>query len=102
MPNPTAMEEGTESQAGSTARPPLAPAARWAQAVALLAILAAGAYLVWRWGFTLDGTACGSGLPLVLAETYGFVMLVLLAFSCWRTTGRDAAARPWRAAAWRC
>ncbi len=88
MPNPTAMEEGTESQAGSTARPPLAPAARWAQAVALLAILAAGAYLVWRWGFTLDGTAMWLGLPLILAETYGFVMLLLLAFSCWRTTRR--------------
>jgi cellulose synthase/poly-beta-1,6-N-acetylglucosamine synthase-like glycosyltransferase len=88
MPNPIAMDEGTASRAGSTARPPLAPAARWAQAVALFAILAAGGYLVWRWGFTLDGTALWLGLPLVLAETYGFVMLVLLAFSCWRTTRR--------------
>ena len=86
MPNPTAMDEGTASHAGSTARPPLAPAARRGQVVALLAVLAAGGYLAWRWGFTLDGTALWLGLPLLAAETYGFVMLLLLAFSCWRTT----------------
>ncbi|HTI35783.1 MAG TPA: glycosyltransferase [Miltoncostaea sp.] len=68
----------------------LAPAARVAQAVALLAILATGGYLVWRWAFTLDGAALWLGLPLVAAETYGFVMLVLLAFSCWRTTRRSS------------
>jgi cellulose synthase (UDP-forming) len=88
MPHPIAKDEGTASRTGVTAHPPLAPAARGAQAIALLAILAAGAYLVWRWGFTLDGTALWLGLPLVVAETYGFVMLLLLAFSCWRTTRR--------------
>ena len=54
------------------------------------------AYLIWRWGFTLDGSALWLGAAAVLAETYGFVMLVLLAFSCWRTSARvsPAAARP--------
>jgi cellulose synthase (UDP-forming) len=88
MPQPIAMDEGTASRAGAAARPPLAPAVRWAQAVALVAIAAAGGYMVWRWGFTLDGTALWLGLPLVLAETYGFGMLLLLAFSCWRTSRR--------------
>ena len=50
-------------------------------------------YLVWRWGFTLGGSLW-LGLPLILAETYGLVMLVLLAFSCWRRpTGPAPAAR---------
>ncbi|HMO00705.1 MAG TPA: glycosyltransferase [Miltoncostaeaceae bacterium] len=90
MPDPIAKDEGTASHIGSTAHPPLAPAVRWAQAVALLATLAAGGYLIWRWGFTLDGTALWLGLPLLLAETYGFVMLMLLAYSCWRTTLRTS------------
>src|SRR5687768_7117006 len=92
MPHETAIEERSASRAGSTARPPLAPAARWAQLIAVLALVAAGGYLVWRWGFTLDGTALWLGLPLVLAETYGFVMLTLLSFSCWRTSLRTAPA----------
>jgi cellulose synthase (UDP-forming) len=92
MPHETAIEERAASRAGSTAHPPLAPAARWAQLVAVLALVAAGGYLVWRWGFTLDGTALWLGLPLVLAETYGFVMLILLSFSCWRTSRRTAPA----------
>jgi cellulose synthase (UDP-forming) len=93
MPNPTATDERTP-QAGSTARPPLAPAVRWGQAVAVLAILATGGYLTWRWAFTLDGTDLWLGLPLILAETYGFAMLLLLAFSTWRGTARTSMPPP--------
>jgi cellulose synthase (UDP-forming) len=89
MPTPIATDERTPT-AGSTARPPLAPAVRWGQAVAVLAILATGGYLTWRWAFTLDGTDLWLGLPLILAETYGFVMLLLLAFSTWRATARTS------------
>jgi cellulose synthase (UDP-forming) len=46
-------------------------------------------YLVWRWGFTLDGPAIWLGAPLAAAETYGLVMLLLLAFSCWRMARRE-------------
>jgi cellulose synthase (UDP-forming) len=49
-------------------------------------------YIVWRWGFTLDGPAIWLGAPLAAAETYGLVMLALLAFSCWRMAHREVPA----------
>ncbi len=75
------------------ARPRVAPpravsASRRAQAIALLALSAGLGYLVWRWGWTLAGASLWIGLPLLVAETYGFVMLLLLSFSCWRLSER--------------
>ena len=67
---------------------PGSSASRVAQTLALAALVAAGGYLVWRWGFTLEGSALWLGIPLALAETYGLVMLGLLTFSCWRLAER--------------
>lgn len=55
----------------------------------MAAIGASLAYLVWRWGFTLDGPALWLGAPLAVAETYGLIMVLLLAFSCWRMARRE-------------
>jgi len=86
MPQLTADAAETRT----TQRPPLAPVSRRAQALVLAALVAAGGYLVWRWGFTLRGSALWLGVPLGLAETYGLIMLALLAFSCWRLSDRPA------------
>jgi cellulose synthase (UDP-forming) len=71
-----------------SARPPLAPATWWGRPVVLLGLAAGVAYLVWRWGWTLDGASPWIALPLVVAETYALVTLTLLVFSAWRRTER--------------
>ena len=85
MPRPT---DSHTAIAVDTGRPPLAPASRLAQATTIAALLAGAAYLVWRWGFTIDGAALWLAIPLAVAETYGLLMLVLLTFSCWRLAAR--------------
>ncbi len=85
MPRSTGTGETT---AMDTARPPLAPASRLAHVVAVAALLAGAAYLVWRWGFTIDGADLWLAIPLAVAETYGLLMLLLLTFSCWRLAAR--------------
>ena len=76
-------------------RPPLAPAVRtvpvrwWTHLTVVVALAASLVYIVWRWGFTLDGPSMWLGAPLAVAETYGLVMLGLLAFSCWRLARRE-------------
>jgi cellulose synthase (UDP-forming) len=72
----------------SVGRPGLMPADRRAQALALAALSLGLLYLTWRWGWTLDPGSLWIALPLVLAETYGLVMMVLLSFSCWRLADR--------------
>jgi cellulose synthase (UDP-forming) len=64
------------------------PADRRAQALALAALTLGLLYVVWRWGWTLDAGSLWIGVPLVLAETYGLLMIALLAFSCWRLADR--------------
>ena len=61
---------------------------RLAHLVALAALAAGAVYLVWRWGFTIDGADLWLAIPLAVAETYGLLMLVLLTFSCWRLAAR--------------
>lgn len=63
-----------------------------AHLVVVAALAASLVYIVWRWGFTLDGPGIWLGAPLAAAETYGLVMLALLAFSCWRTAQRQVPA----------
>lgn len=75
-----------------TARPGLAPTSWWSRPVVLLGLAAALAYLVWRWGWTLDGASAWLAIPLALAETYAIVNLVLLTFSCWRISDRPTPA----------
>lgn len=99
-PTPSGVDEDVplplltrpEARATSTraGRPPLAPASRLAQALAVLALLGAGTYLAWRWGFTLDGASLWIAIPLALAETYGLAMLAMLVYSCWRLAERPA------------
>jgi len=77
-----------EGHAYSAVKPPtetMTPAGR----ITVVAALAAGVvYLVWRWGFTLDGSALWLGAPLAAAETYALIMLALLAVSCWALSDR--------------
>jgi cellulose synthase/poly-beta-1,6-N-acetylglucosamine synthase-like glycosyltransferase len=60
--------------------------------VVVAALAASIVYVVWRWGFTLDGPSMWLGAPLAVAETYGLAMLALLAFSCWRIARREVPA----------
>ena len=85
MPQLTTQDAPTPAAA---TRPIPSSASRIAQVLALAALLAAGGYLVWRWGFTLEGSALWLGIPLALAETYGLVMLGLLTYSSWRLSER--------------
>ena len=78
----------TTAAPGTATSVPPTSASRRGQALVLAALLASGAYLVWRWGFTLEGSALWLAIPLVLAETYALAMLALLAFSCWRLAER--------------
>lgn len=85
MPRST---DAGETTAIDTARPPLAPTSWIAHVVAVAALLAGAVYLVWRWGFTIDGADLWLAIPLAVAETYGLLMLLLLTFSCWRLAAR--------------
>jgi cellulose synthase (UDP-forming) len=69
--------------------PPLQPAQRSRQALALLALGAGAAYLAWRYGFTLRLHSLWLGLPLIAAETWGLVSAALFVFSTWRLTSRE-------------
>jgi cellulose synthase (UDP-forming) len=66
-----------------------APVRLGSRLVVVAALAASLVYIVWRWGFTLDGPGIWLGAPLAAAETYGLVMLALLAFSCWRMARRE-------------
>ena len=68
---------------------PTVPVRLRTHAVVVVALAASLVYLVWRWGFTLDGPSLWLGAPLAAAETYGLVMLALLSFSCWRMARRE-------------
>jgi cellulose synthase (UDP-forming) len=68
---------------------PSVPMRLTSRLLVVAALAAALVYVVWRWGFTLDGPAVWLGAPLAVAETYGLAMLALLAFSCWRMARRE-------------
>ena len=80
----------TPMAAPSVLDPPLSPSGRWRHALAIAALAAGVGYLVWRWGFTLGLGSLWLSVPLAVAETYGLVMVALLAFSCWRLSDRPA------------
>jgi cellulose synthase (UDP-forming) len=71
---------------------PTAPVRLGTQLIVVAALAASLVYIVWRWGFTLDGPSIWLGAPLAVAETYGLAMLALLAFSCWRMARREVPA----------
>ena len=68
--------------------PQLEPRPWVRQALAVAALCAGAAYLVWRWGFTLTFGTLWLGLPLILAETWALVTLTLFVFEAWRRTER--------------
>lgn len=68
--------------------PPLAPARRGHQALALVALAAGAVYLAWRIGFTLSPDTLWLGLPLLVAETWALLAVALFVFSSWRLTVR--------------
>jgi cellulose synthase (UDP-forming) len=79
----------------------LAPARRaraalpWYGVLAVAAALvAASAYLVWRWGWSMDGASLWISVPLAVAETYTVLMLALLVFSCRRLAERRTPRAP--------
>lgn len=82
----------TDALAARRRRPPLQPARRGAQSIAVAAVAAGAVYLVWRWGWTVVPGTLWLSLPLAAAETYAILMLGLLTFSCWRRAARRAPA----------
>jgi cellulose synthase (UDP-forming) len=87
MPRQTS-ELTPDARYASVGRPGLMPADRRAQALALAALAVGLLYLTWRWGWTLETGSLWIGLPLVLAESFGLLMMGLLSFSCWRLADR--------------
>jgi cellulose synthase (UDP-forming) len=61
---------------------------RLTRIVAAASLVASAIYLGWRWGWTLDGEGLWFSLPLVLAETYGFLAAALLTYTGWRLHSR--------------
>ncbi|MEZ5098902.1 MAG: glycosyltransferase family 2 protein [Thermoleophilia bacterium] len=55
--------------------------------VASLALLAGGAYVVWRAGWTLGGTSLWLSVPLLAAEAWAGLQLAFLALQAWRVPG---------------
>ncbi|MGD9573775.1 MAG: hypothetical protein AB7V62_17990, partial [Thermoleophilia bacterium] len=60
MPELTSDHATTDARSD---RPPLAPASRWLQVVTCIGLAASVAYLVWRWGWTIDGASPWIALP---------------------------------------
>ena len=48
------------------------------------------AYIVWRWGWTLNPDALWFSVPLAIAETYGLLTAFFLTFTGWRLAERTA------------
>src|SRR3954469_3671417 len=67
---------------------------RLTRIVAAASLVASSIYIVWRWGWPLDGETLWFSLPLVLAETYGLVAAALLTYSAWRLRVRQPLPAP--------
>lgn len=68
--------------------PPVTPAHAGRRLVGAAALAIGLAYIVWRWGFTLSGSALWLSVPLVAAETFALLTLALTVFTCWRLAVR--------------
>ncbi len=60
----------------------------------MLTVLAGLAYLTWRWGWSLNWHYWWISVPLVTAETYSLVGIVLLGAQIWREKIRGKAPEP--------
>ncbi|MCY7411966.1 MAG: cellulose synthase, partial [Salinibacterium sp.] len=61
--------------------------------VVLVAIVGVN-YLLWRWVFSINYGAAWLSLPLVIAETYSLIDVLLFGLTVWRSTGRAAPPPP--------
>ncbi|HWO72199.1 MAG TPA: glycosyltransferase [Dehalococcoidia bacterium] len=73
----TTLETAPPAQQGSRAEAVV-------HAAALLALLVAGAYVVWRVGWTVNGSALWLSLPLLVAEIHGFFTYAGYMFMTWK------------------
>ena len=62
--------------------------------LAALAILLGANYIVWRWAASLNWDAWWIAVPLVAAETYSLIDVVLMALTAWRIRPRGPAPDP--------
>jgi cellulose synthase (UDP-forming) len=51
-------------------------------------------YIVWRWGFSLNWNAWWIAVPLIVAETYSLIDVLLFGMTVWRARRRPAPPRP--------
>ena len=58
--------------------------------LAVLTLITGGAYLAWRWGYSLNTAALWFALPMAAAETYAYLNTVLFVFMMWRPRRRVA------------
>jgi len=87
-PPPAARDWYFAAFEGRTPEPPVPYHAgrEWAfQAAAVCALVLGGWYLAWRWTSSINWAAWYVGVPLVVAETLGFVSTVLFFVTTWRT-----------------
>jgi cellulose synthase (UDP-forming) len=61
---------------------------RLTRVVAAVSLVLSLAYLIWRWGWTLNTDALWFSVPLALAETYGLLAAACLTVAGWRLTHR--------------
>ena len=63
---------------------------RLTRIVAATSVAFSLAYIVWRWGWTLNADALWFSVPLAIAETYGLLTAFLLTFTGWRLRIRES------------
>jgi cellulose synthase (UDP-forming) len=63
---------------------------RLTRVVAATSVAFSLAYIVWRWGWTLNTDALWFSVPLAIAETYGLLTAFFLTFTGWRLKTRKS------------
>jgi cellulose synthase (UDP-forming) len=72
----------------------------WTRVVVVLTVITGVNYIAWRWAASLNWDAWWIALPLVIAETYSLVDVMLFGMTVWRLKIRKAPRRhpgmpPW-------
>jgi cellulose synthase (UDP-forming) len=62
--------------------------------IAATSLAVSSAYIVWRWGWTLNLDALWFSIPLALAETYGLVIAGFMTFTAWSLKQRTSPPAP--------
>lgn len=66
----------------------------WTRVVVVLTVLTGLNYIAWRWAASLNWDAWWIALPLVLAETYSLIDVMLFGMTVWKLKLRKAAPEP--------